>query len=1170
VKEKTSSSFSGRHVGHYKAAVDNPVLVQVHSTMMSIPYQAGFSPKRWHQVVDVMLEKDPGNPKQHRLRIVALLESDYNQSQRILLARRVSHHMEDKGIMPKMQHGSRPSKMCISPVLNKVLSFDLVRQTKVTGAFIENDAIGCYDRMVNSVIFLELRRLGLPISVIQCIQNTWENACHHIRTKFGYSASTYSNSSTRPLFGPGQGSTTGPILWSILFCLIAKNLDREAMAMFFRSVTGSVTLKHYGDAFVDDSQLGSTTELLTGYSQPSPERDAREVVRALRTTAQRWERLLFTTDGALNLQKSSWTLMSWGWTNGVAKLKTTAQAPAELLLTAGYNTEPIPVPRLNPQQGFCTLGVHLTPSGSNSLAITKLAEKTTEYATAVSGSKLTRSAALWSYWLYYVPKVTYSTPALTLTEEECDSIQSPGVAAVLPKLHVNRNTSRAIVFGPISHGGLGLPTVYSTQSFGHLAYFTGHINVGDKTGKLLLISLSYLQLLSGSIQPILRQKYSLYEKWIEPSWLTALWAFLSKVGYRVTVSQEWLPEVPRKNDRPLMDQFISLGYSPAQLGALNRCRLYMQAIFLSDLVAADGMTIIPECKAGIRLVDRISHLTWPIQARPPNSAWTSWRNALSHFENKQRLLIPLRQWISETHQRWCWFSTPTSLLIYHERANGEWVSILPQTSAPNRGTRNSSKRIYELSKQDPATTAPAGLVPITLQPTPKRSLFTTSVGPKLVTAAPRIVIPCFEHSLYSTPLAELLAILREKFDQVEAVHIGVGSKRKGTDFIHGWSIYTTEYCCSEAGQLSGRLHLSEEAAILAGVLAVLYLLAALPTLPEKIWVQIPTKKLLQELTDASPRGISHMITSHYDLRESVRRHLASIRQKTSLSLVLTPLDDTSPTEAQLTLVQDRAHQSITNALESPTLIKIITGHPADSKATVERRGQLLMGDYRELIRSDLYMTRLREKISERERWSAKTYDSVAWPAFSKAMEKVPRVRTITYAKLANGLLQTNSHNNRFYGSTSTCPHCNKCEETLMHVFTCMAPEVLEEREELLRIHARTLSDCGTPSEIVEWFHQGLQQWGRLSNGLVGRQIPPTADISKQVLTVAYVDQTRVMGWEPFLRGRISNKWAGAYRAFYLDASDHEVTAWMSDVIRANLDLALELWRHRNGLIYGRD
>jgi len=52
--------------------------------------------------------------------------------------------------------------MCLSPVINKVLTYDIVHQTKVSGAFIENDAIGCYDCIVNSLVLLELRHLGLP------------------------------------------------------------------------------------------------------------------------------------------------------------------------------------------------------------------------------------------------------------------------------------------------------------------------------------------------------------------------------------------------------------------------------------------------------------------------------------------------------------------------------------------------------------------------------------------------------------------------------------------------------------------------------------------------------------------------------------------------------------------------------------------------------------------------------------------------------------------------------------------------------------------------------------------------------------------------------------------------------------------------------------------------
>jgi hypothetical protein len=131
VAEKTSSPPSGRQVGHYLACIDlkdelSVLIATVHAVMMSVPLAEGFCPERWWQAIDIMLDKIPGVPIINKLRIIQILEEDLNQVLRSAFARNISKlAQETPGIMSEHQYG-RSHQTCLTPVLNKLLTVQLL------------------------------------------------------------------------------------------------------------------------------------------------------------------------------------------------------------------------------------------------------------------------------------------------------------------------------------------------------------------------------------------------------------------------------------------------------------------------------------------------------------------------------------------------------------------------------------------------------------------------------------------------------------------------------------------------------------------------------------------------------------------------------------------------------------------------------------------------------------------------------------------------------------------------------------------------------------------------------------------------------------------------------------------------------------------------------------
>ena len=99
--ERTSSSYSGLHFGHYKAASFNRVLSAMHAAKLLACAMKGLPLARWGKGVTVLLEKVCGYNYEHKLRAICLLEADFNWWNKLGFAKRMMTTARDSDMIPE-------------------------------------------------------------------------------------------------------------------------------------------------------------------------------------------------------------------------------------------------------------------------------------------------------------------------------------------------------------------------------------------------------------------------------------------------------------------------------------------------------------------------------------------------------------------------------------------------------------------------------------------------------------------------------------------------------------------------------------------------------------------------------------------------------------------------------------------------------------------------------------------------------------------------------------------------------------------------------------------------------------------------------------------------------------------------------------------------------------
>ena len=187
------------------------------------------------------------------------------------------------------------------------LEKDIIRQVKANSAHMDNDATGCYDRIVPALGMLACRRLGIPDNAIACQAQTLFHMRYAVKHQSGISTNEYGGDTAAPLFGTGQGSGFSSAGWLALCIILLNCLDRlsekdEIPGLLFRDPWGEFMEAWRASAFVDDTNPGvmDSIDALTIH----------ELVEELRRAGQLWETLLHISGGCLNLSKCSWNVQS--------------------------------------------------------------------------------------------------------------------------------------------------------------------------------------------------------------------------------------------------------------------------------------------------------------------------------------------------------------------------------------------------------------------------------------------------------------------------------------------------------------------------------------------------------------------------------------------------------------------------------------------------------------------------------------------------------------------------------------------------------------------------------------------------------------------------------------------------------------------------------------------
>ncbi len=478
---------------------------------------------------------------------------------------------------------SERNKMADDSTLTKVLTYNIIRQTRRSAGIALVDADNCYNQIAHAIASLVFQAFGVPLSATESMLTTIQEMKFFLRTGFGDSTDFASSKLEIKTQGLCQGNGALPAGWAVVsICIINANKKRGHGAHFICPIT---KLKSHivGIIYVDD------TDLIHFRMDEDQGKD--ESFHHLQEAITNWGTLLIDSGGALKPIKCFFHLIlfqfnedrTWEYENNKEDDKFRAVVP----LTDGMTGS---IKHLGVNEPIKTLGSFTCPSGCNRGLIEYMQTKGRAWKDMVSAGKLSCQNVWFVLDKQFWPRISFGLCAVTASHKELSDSLMKIFYEIHPQGGIRCTARRGTRQLAAGFYGIGCPHPAVECLIAQLKKLIMHYGSHSCLGLNMQTSLELFIIEMGMSLQLFTESYQTCQHWVTPSWFKSIWEKASILDIRIEIAQ--LPlQPPKERDSWLMAEFICLNYDQHELKKLNRVRIHQQVIFLSDVMDASSRGI---------------------------------------------------------------------------------------------------------------------------------------------------------------------------------------------------------------------------------------------------------------------------------------------------------------------------------------------------------------------------------------------------------------------------------------------------------------------------------------------------------------------------------------------------------------------------------------------------